>query len=205
MVARAQRAAAGVRDRAQARSAVRDHHADVAAALALDAHAVRGDRGPRSLRKAVMTSSSWRLSIGQPAARSRPARARRSASSPQGGDVLGRGVDGRTNSSTSAKLRSASMPPAVAHAPIVTTRRERARTSRMRSASSAVVIDPSTIDRSYGPSTRRGGLGEVGDLDLAGERQQLVLAVQERQLAAVAGRELPDGEGGLALTAPPPA
>src|SRR4051794_27741210 len=45
VVGRAERAAAGVGDRAQARRAVRDHHADVARALALDADAVRGDRG----------------------------------------------------------------------------------------------------------------------------------------------------------------
>src|SRR5688572_15110875 len=45
VVGRAQRAAAGVRDRAEAGRAVGDHHADVAGALALDADAVRGDRG----------------------------------------------------------------------------------------------------------------------------------------------------------------
>jgi hypothetical protein len=46
------------------------------------------------------------------------------------------------------------MPPAVAQAPMEISRRERARISRMRSASSAVVIDPSTIDRSYSPCGR---------------------------------------------------
>src|SRR3954469_8101222 len=40
VVARAQRSAAGVRDRPEARRPVRDHHADVAAPLALDADAV---------------------------------------------------------------------------------------------------------------------------------------------------------------------
>jgi hypothetical protein len=54
----------------------------------------------------------------------------------------------------SAKFRSAWMPPAVAQAPMEISRRERARISRMRSASSAVVIDPSTIDRSYSPCGR---------------------------------------------------
>ena len=58
-----------------------------------------------------------------------------------------------TYSSMSAWLRSAWIPPAVAQAPIVTSRREAARISRMRSASWAVVTDPSTRDRSYGPST----------------------------------------------------
>ena len=69
----------------------------------------------------------------------------------------------------------------------------------MRSASSAVVIEPSTSERSYGPSTvARRRLEEVGDLDLAGEREQLVLAVEQAELAAVAGGELPDRELRLA-------
>ena len=41
MVGRADRAAAGVRDRPQARRAVSDHHANCATQLALDADAVR--------------------------------------------------------------------------------------------------------------------------------------------------------------------
>ena len=45
------------------------------------------------------------------------------------------------------------MPPAVAHAPIVTRRRDCSRTIWMRSASSAVVTEPSTRERSYGPSS----------------------------------------------------
>jgi hypothetical protein len=40
------------------------------------------------------------------------------------------------------------MPPAVAHAPIATRNRDRARMSRMRSASCRVVIEPSTIETS---------------------------------------------------------
>src|SRR4051812_317658 len=46
VVGGAQRAAARMGDRPEARRAVGHHHADVAAALALDAHAVRGDGGP---------------------------------------------------------------------------------------------------------------------------------------------------------------
>ncbi len=34
----------------------------------------------------------------------------------------------------------------------------------------------------------------MGDLDLRGEREQLVLAVEQGELAAVAGGELPDRE-----------
>src|SRR5512133_67986 len=45
------------------------------------------------------------------------------------------------------------MPPAVAQAPIVTSTCEAARTSLIRSASSAVVIEPSTSETSYGPAT----------------------------------------------------
>src|SRR5262245_47120625 len=43
------------------------------------------------------------------------------------------------------------MPPAVAHAPMVTRWCEAARMARIRSASAAVVTEPSTSDRSYGP------------------------------------------------------
>ncbi len=46
------------------------------------------------------------------------------------------------------------------------------------------------------------GFGEIGDVDRSGDRQQLVLAVEQRKLAAVAGGELPDGELGLADVRP---
>ncbi len=125
VVGGADRAAAGVGDRAQAGRAVRDHHAHGAAALALDADAVRAHAGPAAGRWALITSSSWRLLIGQPCSSkstgtwaligvevpaSRCSRARRRRS--------------RVNSSTSAKLRSAWIPPAVAQAPIVISARE---------------------------------------------------------------------------------
>ena len=57
-------------------------------------------------------------------------------------------------SSTSDQLRSAWIPPAVAHAPIVTSSREARRTRAIRSTSCGVVIEPSTSDRSYGPRIR---------------------------------------------------
>src|SRR5215471_12618949 len=41
---------------------------------------------------------------------------------------------------------------------------------------------------------RAGRLGEVGDLNLRGEREQFVLTVEQRELAAVAGSELPHRE-----------
>ena len=101
----------------------------------------------------------------------------------------------RTNSSTSAKFRSAWMPPAVAQAPIVTSAFDAARTAlyplgvlggRDRA------LDEREVVRPFDDAARR--LEEVGDLDLAGEREQLVLAVEERELATVAGRELPHRE-----------
>src|SRR6516162_8369585 len=95
------------------------------------------------------------------------------------------------NSWTSAKFRRAWMPPAVAQAPIVTRRRERRRTRRIRSASAGVVIEPSTSERSYGPRIIRRDACEVGDVELVGNREQFVFAVEQAQLAAVAGSEFP--------------
>ena len=85
-------------------------------------------------------------------------------------DVLRAGVDDRGGTrSTSAKLRSAWMPPAVAQAPMVT--RNRRLLADLRGSAprrAAVVIDPSTRDTSYGPGrTRAGRLEEVGDPHLA--------------------------------------
>src|SRR5262245_34591845 len=57
------------------------------------------------------------------------------------------------NSLTSLKLRNDCMPPAVAQAPIVTRNREARRTCWIRSSSCGVVTEPSTSERSYGPST----------------------------------------------------
>ena len=65
----------------------------------------------------------------------------------------GRAYTTEVNSLTSAKLRSAWIPPAVAQAPIVTSIREASRILTMRRASRSVVTDPSTRDTSYGPST----------------------------------------------------
>ena len=99
----------------------------------------------------------------------------------------------------SAKLRSACTPPAVAQAPMVTSSFDCSRISRMRCSSCRVVIEPSTSDTSYGPADHCAGrLGEGGDLHLVGEGEQLVLAVEQRQLATVAGGELPHGQRGSA-------
>ena len=70
----------------------------------------------------------------------------------------------------------------------------------MRSASCGVVIEPSTSERSYGPrTTAREASTKVRDLDLAGDGQQLVLAIEQRELAAVARGEFPHGELRFAL------
>ena len=44
-------------------------------------------------------------------------------------------------------------------------------------------------------------LREIGDVHRAGESQQLVLAVEQAELAAVARGEFPDGQFGFALAA----
>ncbi len=87
------------------------------------------------------------------------------------------------------------MPPAVAHAPIVTSAFESLRTRWIRSASCCGrdrAFDEREVVGALDRPARR--LEEVRDLDLAGEREQLVLAVEQRQLAAVARGELPDRE-----------
>ena len=51
---------------------------------------------------------------------------------------------------------------------------------RMRSTSSGVLTEPSTSDRSYGPGAGRARpLQEVGDLQLGGDAEQFVLAVEQ--------------------------
>jgi len=111
-----------------------------------------GIDGFRPIRKALMTSSSWPLSIGQP--RSSKSTGTWALIGVEVASVFrysGLGYTAAAYSPTSAKFRRAWMPPAVAQAPIVTRRRERRRTRRIRSASAGVVIEPSTSERSYGP------------------------------------------------------
>ena len=184
--ARADRAAAGARHRPEAgrrRCATRTH--GVAAALALQAHAARP--AGRAARRAAARSStrSTCCSFDRAALdlgvdlhvvgdRRRGRQRRRS--------TRAAGRRARFHSSTSARLRSAWMPPAVAQAPIVTrVRRLLADRGAMRSASCGVVMLPSTSATSQGPASHAArGLEEVRDLDALGERQQLVLEVQDR-------------------------
>ena len=92
------------------------------------------------------------------------------------------------------------MPPAVAHAPIVTSLLRGASHRRwMRSASVRVVIEPSTSERSYGPRTVALEASRKYAISISpASAEQLVLAVEQRELAAVARRELPHRELRLA-------
>jgi hypothetical protein len=38
------------------------------------------------------------------------------------------------------------------------------------------------------------GFREIGDLDLIGDRQKFILAIQQRELTAIAGGEFPDSK-----------
>ena len=89
------------------------------------------------------------------------------------------------------------MPPAVAQAPIVT----RCFDCLPHLADALGIVrggDRSLDQREIVGPVRDGArrFGEIGDLDRAGERQQLVLAIEQRKLAAVAGGEFPDREPG---------
>ena len=73
------------------------------------------------------------------------------------------------------------MPPAVAHAPIVTSRRDACRTCWIRGRVVGGGHRPLDQREVVGPlDDRAGGLREVGDLDLPGQVEQLVLAVEQR-------------------------
>ena len=81
---------------------------------------------------------------------------------------------------------------------MVTRNFEAVRISRMRSR---IVrrgdrpLDERDVVRTCDCRARR--LEEIGDLDLAGDREQLVFEVEQAELAAVARRELPDRESRL--------
>ena len=136
---------------------------------------------------ALITSSSWRLLIGQPLqlevdgdvradrrrgrAASRCTRARRRRSTRElldVGEVAQRLDAARGRAGADRDQRRASC----------------ARTSRIRSASCGVVIEPSTSETSYGPSTvALAGLQEVGDL----EPRRRARAARPRSRAGSAG------------------
>ena len=90
------------------------------------------------------------------------------------------------------------MPPAVAQAPIVISTASCSRTSGSASTSWAVVIEPSTKDTSYGPGSTALDASRKWRSAPGRRSEQLVLAVEQGELAAVARRELPYRQGGRA-------
>ena len=204
MVGGAQRPAAGVGGRAEARCAVRHHHADVAAQLALHADAVSGHLGAAVVQEggehldqlALVDGAAPQLEVDGHVRGDRGAVGER-------GDELGLGVDdrevlldvGEVAQRLDAAGRRAGadghqVPGDRPHLPDaldVVRRRHRA-------------LDEGQVE---GPRpSRPARLEEVGDLDGAGHRQQLVLAVEQGELAAVARGELPDRQGGAARCRP---
>ncbi len=196
VVRRADGAAARLRDRAEARGAVGDHHARRAACLALEAHARR-----RQPRRAAVQERQHRLD--ELLLRDRAAaqlevdldvigdRSRRL----ERADELGARVDERD-----PLLHVGEVPQRLdpAGRGAGADRDEQARllanlvdpldVVRRRHRS----LDERDVVRAGELGARR--LGEVGDLERAGDREQLVLAVEQGELAAVAGGELPHGE-----------
>ena len=87
------------------------------------------------------------------------------------------------------------MPPAVAHAPIV--HQEPRLAPHLLDALDVVRGGDGTLhEREVVGAVDRGARGfeEVGDVERVGHREQLVLAVEQGELAPVAARELPHGQ-----------
>ena len=199
VVGRAECAAAGVRDRPEAGRAVGDHHADVAARLALEADAVRRDLRPAAVNErsdhleqlALVDRAAVQFVVDLDVRRDRRRRRERR-------DVARSRVDGRDEVVDVGEILQRLDPAGGgAGADRDEPLREGAhlldplRVVRVRHRA----LDERKVVRPLDAGDA--GLEEVGDVDLAGEREQLVLAVEQRELAAVAGGELPDGEGRL--------
>jgi len=56
-------------------------------------------------------------------------------------------------------------------------------------------LDQGNVVRTFDHGPR--SLGEIRNFDLAGDTQQFIFAVEQAQLASVAGSELPNGKLGL--------
>ena len=87
------------------------------------------------------------------------------------------------------------MPPEVAQAPIVTRNLHCLRISLIRSR--VVRRGDRAFDQTHvigSGDLLRAGFQEVGDLHRFGDRQQLVFAIKQRELAAVARGEFEDGQ-----------
>ena len=160
-----------------------------------------GITGRRPARVAVITSSSWWRSIGQPcSSKSTSTWAAMGVEVSSERDVLGMGVDGPGVLARGGEVAQSLDPPGGGARP---DRDQQARVG-------PDLLDPSgvgrcrdrALDQGHVVGPRHRGprhLGEVGDADGVGQGQQLVLAVEQAQLAAVAGRELPHGQGGTSV------
>src|ERR1019366_7880583 len=199
-VARAERTAARVRDGTQARRAVRDHDSDISLELALDAHAMRGDvrlapvqERPDHLEElALVDGTAAKLELDRHVLGDRSRRR-------EGVDVLGLRVDDGTELRDVSEVAESLDPTgggarADGH--------EHLRDAAHLADALGVCggrdrsFDDRQIVGAFEPLAR--GLDEVRDADGPCKRQQLVLAVEERELATVARRELPYSELRLA-------
>src|SRR5829696_6098743 len=187
-----------MRDRPEAGGAVGDHHADVAGPLALDADGVAGDRrralveeGADHLEQLVAVDrAALQLEVDVDVGRDRCRGLER-------GDVLRRGVDDRH------EVLHVSEVPQRLDAARGRAGPDRHQPARLRPHLS----DPLGVigggDRALDQREvvgalhlAAGRLQEVGDLDLVGQRDQLALEVEQGELAAIAGGELPDRQLG---------
>ncbi len=201
MVGRAKRATTRVRDRAEARRSVRDHHTHVPAQLALHADRVTGDRGSSTGEQrredleelALVDGAAAQLEIDLHVVR-----------------------DGRRGRERVDVLRPRVHDPReLFHVPEIAERLDAARGRARTDGDEDPRLCPELTDplgvvrRGDGPLDERDivrtpedrtrGLGEVHEADGLGEEEQLVLAIEQAELAAVAGGELEDGELGLRL------
>ena len=193
VVGRADRAAPAVRNRTQAWRPVRDHDADIASALAIDADAVIGDRRLASGEKGLndleqltpVDRTAAQLEIdGHMGADRRRGRQRAQVFRMRidCGCILAKvgEVAQRLNPAGGGagpdRHQAARAPAHAQNALRVGRRRDRALDQRQ-------IVWP----RHHAP--RR--LGEIGDVDPLGEREQFVFAIEQAQLATIAGSELP--------------
>ncbi len=192
----AQRAAAGLGDRAEARGAVGHHHADVALLLALDADAVVGhdrlapdEEGADHLEQlAAVDRAAAQLEVDLDVVGD----GRRGV---EGGEERRRGVDDAQELFDVAEV--AQRLDAAGGGAGADGDQEAGLAPHLLDALDVLGGGDRALDQGHvvGAGHRGAGrLEEVGDLQLLGHGEQLVLAVQQRELAAVAAGELPHGE-----------
>ncbi len=196
VMARAQDAAARLRDGAETRRAVRDHYAQIALALAVEADTVRrhirlaaiqkGGHHVEELRLVDRTAAQFEIDRHVAGNRSRGAERL---------DILRAGIDRGGEGAHIGEIAQS-----------LDTAGRRAGTDRdelFRGAPDGLDALPimRCRDRAFDQRQVVGTadlaapcLGEVRDFDSVGQGQQFVLAIEDRQLAAVARREFPHCE-----------